>query len=67
LLRFNAMEETPLEQYESVDMNRVLETGGRIRMVLTDAFTIGVDTAEELAEAEKHLRNDPSLPHYLTL
>lgn len=67
LLRFNAMQETPLEQYESVDMNRVLETGGRIRMVLTDAFTIGVDTADELAEAEKHLRNDPTLSRYLKL
>lgn len=67
LLRFNAMEETPLEQYESVDMNRVLETGGRIRMVLTEAFTIGVDTLDELAEAEKHLRNDPVLSRYLTL
>lgn len=65
LLRFNAMEETPLEQYESVDMNRVLETGGRIRMVLTEALTIGVDTAEELVEAEQHLRNDPTLPRYL--
>lgn len=67
LLRFNAMEETPLEQYESVDMNRVLETGGRIRMVLTEALTIGVDTAEELAEAEQHLRNDPTLSRYLAL
>lgn len=67
LLRFNAMEETPLEQYESVDMNRVLETGGRIRMVLTEAVTIGVDTEEELAEAEKHLRNDPALSRYLVL
>lgn len=67
LLRFNAMEETPLEQYESVDMNRVLETGGRIRMVLTEALTIGVDTAEELVEAEKHLRNDPALGRYLAL
>lgn len=65
LLRFNAMEETPLEQYESVDMNRVLETGGHIRMVLTEALTIGVDTAEELAEAEQHLRNDPTLSRYL--
>lgn len=67
LLRFNAMQETPLEQYESVDMNRVLETGGHIRTVLTEAFTIGVDTAEELAEAEKHLRNDPTLPRYFAL
>src|SRR3989338_7330529 len=66
LFRFNAMQETPLEQYESVDMNRVLETGGRIRMVAIDAFTIGVDTPEELAEAEIHLRNDPVLPRYLS-
>lgn len=65
LLRFNAMEETPLEQYESVDMNRVLETGGRIRMVLTEALTIGVDTIEELAEAEKLIRDDPAVFRYL--
>lgn len=67
LLRFNAMQETPLEQYESVDMNRVLETGGHIRMVAIDAFTIGVDTAEELAEAERQLCNDPVLSRYLSL
>lgn len=67
LLRFNAMQESPLEQYESVDMNRVLEAGGSIRMVAIDAFTIGVDTAEELAEAELHLLNDPDLPRYLSL
>lgn len=67
LLRFNAMAETPLEQYESVDMNRVIETGGRIRMVLTEAVTIGVDTPEELVEAEKLLRDDPALARYLTL
>lgn len=67
LLRFNAMPETPLEQYESVDMNRVLETGGHIRMVTTEVFTIGVDTAEELAEAEIRLRDDPNLIRYLSL
>lgn len=67
LLRFNAMAETPLEQYESVDMNRVIETGGRIRMVLTEALTIGVDTPEELLAAEKLLRDDPALARYLAL
>ena len=66
LLRFNAMEETPLEQAESVDMNRVLETGGRVRMVLTDAVTMGVDTPEGLAEAEELLRDDLVLSRYLT-
>jgi 3-deoxy-manno-octulosonate cytidylyltransferase (CMP-KDO synthetase) len=67
LLRFNASQETPLEQYESVDMNRVLEAGESIRMVAIDALTIGVDTPEELAEAESHLRNDPALFRYMGL
>ena len=66
LLRFNATEETPLEQFESVDMNRVLETGGCIRMVLTEAVTIGVDTPEELVEADRLLRDDPVVSRYLT-
>ena len=65
LLEFNAMMETPLEQYESVDMNRVLETGGTIRMVPIEDYTIGVDTPEELAEAERELKNDPTLSRYL--
>lgn len=67
LLRFNGMEETLLEQIESVDMNRVLETGGRIRMVLTEAVTIGVDTPQELKDAEVLMKNDPTLTQYLTL
>lgn len=66
LLRFNQMDETLLEQIESVDMNRVLETGGSIRMVPTDAITIGVDTPEELKEAEILLNDDPTLSRYLT-
>lgn len=65
LLQFNAMQEMPLEQYESVDMNRVLETGGSIRMVPIEAFTIGVDTPGELAEAERHLQADPTLARYM--
>jgi len=48
-----------------VDMNRVLETGGRIRMVLTEAVTIGVDTPQELKDAEKLMNNDPTLAQYL--
>jgi 3-deoxy-manno-octulosonate cytidylyltransferase (CMP-KDO synthetase) len=65
LLRFNRMQETRLEQIESVDMNRVLETGGRIRMVLTEAVTIGVDTPQELEDAEVLMRDDTSLSRYL--
>jgi len=65
LTGFNRMPETRLEQIESVDMNRVLETGGKIRMVLTDATTIGVDVPEELDAAEAMLMGDETLKGYL--
>lgn len=67
LIRFNQMVESQLEQIESVDMNRVLEAGGRIRMVLTEAVTIGVDTPQELKDAEKLMTEDLTLGKYLTL
>lgn len=59
LMRFNNMRETQLEQIESVDMNRILETGGKIRMVPTEALTIGVDTREEAEEVGRILAGDP--------
>ena len=64
LVRFNGMQETMLEKIESVDMNRVLETGGRIRMVLTDATTIGVDTPEEADEVSRLMQGDPLFAKY---
>lgn len=64
LLNFIRMDETRLEQIESIDMNRVLENGGRIRMVLTEFETIGVDTIDELAKAEDRLSGDPTLHQY---
>ncbi|MDB2549229.1 3-deoxy-manno-octulosonate cytidylyltransferase [Porticoccaceae bacterium] len=65
LMRFNAAEETKLELHESVDMNRVIETGGSIRMIPVDDFMIGVDTPEELIEAENYLLTDPELQRYM--
>lgn len=64
LTRFDQMPETLLEKIESVDMNRVIEAGGRIQMVLTEAATIGVDTPEELAAAAVMLKSDPVLARY---
>jgi 3-deoxy-manno-octulosonate cytidylyltransferase (CMP-KDO synthetase) len=66
LRRVNAMPETRLEQIESVDMNRVLETGGRVRMVATEAVTIGVDTPAELDAAEELIARDPTTAQYLS-
>lgn len=65
LLDFNNMEESPLELIESVDMNRILEVGKKIRMVPIENQTIGVDTKEELIEAEKHMMSDKIIKEYL--
>lgn len=67
LLHFNSLNETPLEVIESIDMNRVLENGGKIRMVPIEDLTIGVDTHEELIMAEKYLLTDDSLAEYLKI
>jgi 3-deoxy-manno-octulosonate cytidylyltransferase (CMP-KDO synthetase) len=64
LVRFNSMPEMPLEKIESVDMNRVLETGGKIRMVLSEAMNIGVDTPEEADEVGRILADDPVFAQY---
>jgi len=58
LIRFNSMPEMPLEIIESIDMNRVLESGGKIRMVLTEAMTIGVDTQDEADQVGYILANE---------
>lgn len=65
LMRINEAPETRLEQIESVDMNRVLETGGRIRMVLTDAVTVSVDTPAELEAAGRLMAGDATTRRYL--
>ena len=67
LMDFNSMSETALERHESVDMNRILESGGSIRMVATSDFTIGVDTQEELFLAEEFLENDKTIKRYLEI
>lgn len=64
LLEFNAMEESPLEIIESVDMMRILEHGGKVRMVPTAFRTWSVDTPEDLARVEKLMTNDTLMQEY---
>ena len=59
LLHFNEMPESPLEIYESVDMLRILEHGGTVRMAPVDECTVSVDTPADLLRAEKLMRDDP--------
>lgn len=64
LLRYAALEPTPLEQAESIDMLRALEHGYPIRMVKSDYMTQSVDTPEDLARVEILMRSDPLVPRY---
>lgn len=65
LMRFNTLPETTLEKIESVDMNRVLESGGRIRMVPTETRNIGVDCRADLEAVEALMAHDRLVDGYL--
>ncbi|MBN2140995.1 MAG: 3-deoxy-manno-octulosonate cytidylyltransferase [Desulfovibrionaceae bacterium] len=65
LLEFNALPETPLERIESVDMLRILEHGGRVRMVQTPAGTFSVDTPQDLERVRRLMRGDALMARYL--
>lgn len=54
LLDFNACPETELERIESIDMNRILEHGGNVKMVLIDGNPISVDTKKDLKKVSTH-------------
>ncbi len=64
LIEFNAMEESELEIIESVDMMRILEHGGKVRMVPTPFKTWSVDTPEDLARVEKLMTGDELMRRY---
>jgi len=64
LLKFNEMEETELEQIESVDMMRVIENCGKIRMVMTEAKSYSVDTEQDRLNVENAMINDQLMSTY---
>ena len=65
LLHYNSMDQTPLEIIESVDMNRILENGIKIKMVMRNEITFAVDTVEDLARVNKLMRNDFLIKKYI--
>jgi 3-deoxy-manno-octulosonate cytidylyltransferase (CMP-KDO synthetase) len=65
LLEYNSMEQTPLEIIESVDMNRLLENGIQIRMVMREEDTYSVDTIADLERVCEKMENDNLLNEYL--
>lgn len=65
LIRFAALQPTPLEIQESVDMLRFLEHGTPVRMVQMNVDTHAVDTPEDLRLVESLLADDPYTATYL--
>ena len=66
LLKYNEMEQTPLEIIESVDMNRLLENGIQIKMVMRDEITLAVDTREDLNRVKELMIKDKLIEKYLS-
>ena len=64
LLTFNSLPPTPLEVIESVDMMRILEHGGRVRMVMTETETLSVDTPADLKRVVEKMRGDSLMAQY---
>ncbi len=58
LKAFSAMPETALEKAESVDLLRLIENGVRIRGVVVNYGTVGVDRPADVAVVEGVLRSD---------
>jgi 3-deoxy-manno-octulosonate cytidylyltransferase (CMP-KDO synthetase) len=64
LMEYSHLEPGVIEEIESIDMNRVLEYGGQVKMVLETFNTHAVDTEADLAEVEKMMEGDPLMKNY---
>ena len=65
LLEYNNMEPTPLEIIESVDMMRILENGGKVKMLPTKYETKAVDTKEDLERVVEMMKEDKLVKTYI--
>ena len=64
LLEYAQLAPTPLEIIESVDMNRILEHGLKIKMIMTRHESYSVDTPEDLQRVDACMENDPLIVEY---
>ena len=64
LFKFSSMEETELEQTESIDMLRLLENGYQVRLVENNRETYPVDTPEDHEKVEQMMNSDRLFEEY---
>jgi len=65
LLKYAQITPTPLEIIESIDMNRFLEHGIKVKAVPTTHRIFGVDVPKDLQVVEPLLQKDPLTKKYL--
>jgi len=64
LRSFNQLEESSLEIHESVDMNRIIENGGKILLSSINYEMLGVDCQSDLEKAQEIMKSDPIFELY---
>ena len=57
LSKFVSLPESPLEKCEKLEQLRALENGMKIKVIKTNFQSIGIDTPEDLVQAEQYLKN----------
>ncbi len=65
LLKFNRMNETHLEKLESIDMLRILENRGDVKMVKVNTKSYSVDTPSDLKFVAKRMKMDKKIYKYM--
>lgn len=56
LLKFSSWQQTPLEQSEKLEQLRILENGFKIKMIISNRDSIGVDEQKDVERVERLLK-----------
>ena len=64
LLEYCSLPVTPLEQIESVDVNRIMEYGRKILMVPSTHRISAIDTPQDLLRVEALMADDALMTRY---
>jgi 3-deoxy-manno-octulosonate cytidylyltransferase (CMP-KDO synthetase) len=65
LLEFNDIPQTPLEIVEGINLLRLMESGMKVKMVMSDTETYSVDIEEDLELVRKKMKDDLFMKKYL--
>jgi 3-deoxy-manno-octulosonate cytidylyltransferase (CMP-KDO synthetase) len=58
LMRITQLPQSPLEQAESLEQLRWLENGLKIKVAVSNATSMGIDTPEDLERAIEYFQNN---------